>query len=138
PLPPKENVQGKSEITPVSKVQETIASSEGDPVPLGDTETPVPAVEPNISEASEHKQSPSPELQVKAKKEADWYAVEPAGINIIVNVPTEKRVKEGVLLTNRACDNPAEVYVRLTGKGRQIVKVLASELDLVGIKPSKD
>lgn len=71
----------------------------------------------------------------KSKKESDWYEVEPGNARIVVNVPTETDVKEGVLVLNRACDNPAEVYVRLTGKGGKLIKVLASEIDLVGLKP---
>lgn len=70
----------------------------------------------------------------EAKKTNDWYPVNPNDVQIVVNVPTEKDVKEGVLLMDRACDNPSEVYVRLTGKNSKVLKVLASEIDLVSIK----
>lgn len=70
----------------------------------------------------------------EVKKTNDWYPVNPNDVQIVVNVPTEKDVKEGVILMDRACDNPSEVYVRLTGKNSKVLKVLASEIDLVSIK----
>ena len=87
------------------------------------------------SPAGVNTEKPAPASSSQPKKETDWYEVEPCSARILVNVPTETDVKEGLLVLNRACDNPAEVYVRLTGKGGKLIKVLASEIDLVGMKP---
>lgn len=64
----------------------------------------------------------------------DWKFAEPKELVVIVNVPADrdKDVKRGVLLLDRVCKDPKEVWVKIVdGAKEKDVRVLASEIELV-------
>ncbi len=52
-----------------------------------------------------------------------------------MNVATDSDVKRGILLLDRVCKDPKEVWVKIAdGKKEKEVRVLASEIELVSME----
>ncbi|MGB1322804.1 MAG: ParB/RepB/Spo0J family partition protein [Vibrio gallaecicus] len=67
-------------------------------------------------------------------KDKDWKPVEAKELIIVVNVLTETDVVRGILLLDRACLDPKEVWVKvLDGKAEKKVKVLTSDIEIVSM-----
>lgn len=90
---------------------------------------------PGGSQASKPKAEPkNQDAMPPLPKDKDWKYVEAKELIIMVNVPGEKTVKKGILMLDRACLNPQEVWVKvLEGSKDKEIKVLASEIDLVSV-----
>lgn len=68
-------------------------------------------------------------------EDKDWKFTEPKALIVVVNVATEKDVKRGILLLDRVCKDPKEVWVKIAdGKKEKEVRVLASEIELVSME----
>lgn len=68
------------------------------------------------------------------EKDKGWKPVEASELIIVVNVLTETDVVRGILLLDRACQNPEEVWVRVAnGKSEKKVKVLTSDIEIVSM-----
>lgn len=90
----------------------------------GDKAEPKQKAEPKNQDAM----SPIPE-------DKDWKFTEPKELIVVVNVATDSDVKRGILLLDRVCKDPKEVWVKIAdGKKEKEVRVLASEIELVSME----
>lgn len=68
-------------------------------------------------------------------EDKDWKFTEPKELIVVVNVATDKDVKRGILLLDRVCKDPKEVWVKIAdGKKEKEIRILASEIELVSIE----
>lgn len=68
-------------------------------------------------------------------EDKDWKFTEPKELIVVVNVATDSDVKRGILLLDRVCKDPKEVWVKIAdGKKEKEVRVLASEIELVSME----
>jgi ParB family chromosome partitioning protein len=96
------------------------------------------AQKPKKKSDSEAKKKPEPKHQdamPPLPADKDWKFTEPQNIIILVNVPTETDIKRGILLLDRVCKDPKQVWVKVAeGSGEKEIKVPASEIELVGME----
>lgn len=68
-------------------------------------------------------------------EDKDWKFTEPKELIVVVNVATDSDVKRGILLLDRVCKNPKEVWVKIAdGKKEKVVRMPASEIELVSME----
>lgn len=86
----------------------------------------------------EPKEKPEPKNQdamPPIPEDKDWKFTEPKELIVVVNVATDKEVKRGILLLDRVCKDPKEVWVKIAdGKKEKEVRVLTSEIELVSME----
>ncbi|MCE0759472.1 ParB/RepB/Spo0J family partition protein [Marinobacter sp. G11] len=96
------------------------------------------AQKPKKKSDSETKKKPEPKHQdamPPLPADKDWRFTEPQNLIVVVNVPTETDIKRGILLLDRVCKDPKQVWVKVAeGSGEKEIKVLASEIELVGME----
>lgn len=88
------------------------------------------------SKVEKTNQDGNPDGKLPAPPEDNgWKFTEPNKLIVAVNVPTDTDVKRGILLLDRVCENPKEVWVKVAyGKKEKQIRVLASEIELVSIE----
>lgn len=87
---------------------------------------------------NEPKQKPEPENQdalPPIPEDKDWKFTQPNELIVVVNVATDTDVKRGILLLDRVCKDPKEVWIKIAdGNKEKEVRVLASEIELVSME----
>lgn len=68
-------------------------------------------------------------------EEKDWKYTKSKDLIVVVNVVMDNDVKRGILLLDRVCNDPREVWVKISdGKKEKEVRILASEIELVSME----
>jgi ParB family chromosome partitioning protein len=68
-------------------------------------------------------------------EDKDWRFTEPKELIVVVNLITDNDVKRGILLLDRVCKDPKEVWVKVVdGSKEKSLKVLTSDIELVSIE----
>lgn len=163
PVPGAKKEAGKKEPEDAGHPEGKGAGSESEPggnagqePPAGVLGTGDPAAAfldafPEREESGEEEAAGEPEQAGKPKTEPkhqdalppipadkDWKYAEPKSLIVVVNVSTDDDVKRGILMLDRVSKEPGHVWVKmLTGKKgteEKIVRVLASDIELVGIE----
>lgn len=105
--------------------------AEGDQSGEGEGAEAAPAGKPKTEPKNQDALPPIP-------ADKDWKFAEPKSLIVVVNVPTDDDVKRGILMLDRVSKEPGHVWVKmLTGKKgteEKIVRVFASDIELVGIE----
>lgn len=121
------------------------ANKDGEGGPESDNSAPGGDEEPESDDSPEKgkgKSEPKEKAEPKNQdamppipEDKDWKFTEPKELIVVVNVSTDTDVKRGILLLDRVCKDPKEVWVKIAdGKKEKEVRVLASEIELVSME----